>query len=1321
MQNKSAFLSFTGEPLPVYHYLKSNACFSMYKKRLWTVLLFCLPFLAHSADSFQSPQDKIAISWLPVLETSTPDETPERTLRFEGGSYNEFFQPEFVRTIPLTSNSSNVNATLSEVETEPLKEANLLSHPEKIGPEFKIETSVVYRKKMPYASVRILPIRKSKTGQGFEKLISFKLNVSPSFNTNRISPARAYSSNSVLANGDWYKFSVVNNGVYKITYTQLKNLGIDIDNIDPHNIRIYGNGGGMLPQANSKPRPDDLLENAILVIGESDNHFDAADYILFYGTSQHRWIQDPVTNKFSHVMNQYSDSTYYFITTGLGAGKRIQTRNSSSSGATNTVNSFDAYAYHEIDAVNLLKSGRDWYGENFDNVNNSHSFSFSIPSIITTDTLLVRASLIGRAENSSNNSFTLSLNGQTLATQAFSSVGSSPQDNYAAPVYMTKTLFPSSGILNVGLSMYSADPNSQGWLNGIDLNLRCQLNYLNQGNQFLFRDTRSVGPGNISDFTISNTNNTTMVWDVTDPTNVVTQQSTFASNASNFRTETSSLHEFIAFNESSTYSPVFTGLIENQNLHASPKATLLIVTSPLFLNEANELADFHRTHDGYATVVATTTQIFNEFSSGAQDVSAIRDFVKMFYDRAYTPGDLPRYLLILGDASYDNKNRLSSNTNFVTSYQSYGSLNQTQTYMSDDFFGLLDDAEGDWYNGEIVDLSVGRLPVKSVQEAQGMVNKIIHYAGADLNGTLNANGINSTVYADWRNVVTFVSDDQDSNTHFKQADTIAKRVSRDYPLFNLDKIYMDAYNQQSTPGGNRYPDGHKALVDRVQKGSLLLTYIGHGGEVGWGHERFLEVDDINNWTNLNAMPAFLTATCEFTRVDDPGRTSAGELVFLNPNGGGICLFTTSRLAFSSSNYNLCQRFFTHVFTEIDGHMPSIGDIFEQTKIDVYTDQYVRNFILIGDPALRMAYPKLSVKTNTINGYDINSVVDTLKALRHITITGEIQNSSGSKVSSFNGIIYPTVFDKWVTYYTLGNDRNVTNDPSYAAPFELQKNIIYRGKASVVNGEFSFSFVVPKDIQFQYGNGKLSYYAQDGSTDASGFSTRVLVGGYDTSVPQDAKGPEIKLYINDEKFVRGGMTDKNPVLYAVVVDSSGLNTVGNGIGHDMTAELDNSNSKIYVLNDYYENELNSYQKGKVRYPFKDLAAGPHSVNLKVWDVFNNSSEATTDFVVAESAKLALDHVLNYPNPFTTHTTFMFEHNRPFTNLDIQIQIFTVSGKLIKTLASKIYSEGYRSDDLEWNGLDDFGDKIGKGVYVYKLRVRSSDGDYADKFEKLVILR
>ena len=995
--------------------------------------------------------------------------------------------------------SKDLNVQLINVQTEPLNEKELIYHPEKIENNFKVSTQIIKQKKKASVSVTIVPIRKN--GNSFEKLVSFDLISTPVAGSLARVASTPRARTSVLAGGTWYRLAIVKNGVYKITYQQLKSMGLDVDNINPRNLSLYGNGGGQLPFANSEPRLDDLQENAIRVTGESDGVFNEGDLVIFYGSGQEQWKVDPNTAKFSHQLNAYSDTTYYFITADLGTGKRIQSLNSSSPNV--TVTDFDDRQVHEADLVNLLKSGREWYGENVDNIVNSKKFNFSFPNIVTSDTTFLRMSLLGRSlANSGTNSnrFDITVANQPSIIQPFTNVGSSPQDNYASPSYYFSNFFPTSSLIPIEVRFSSADPNGLGWVNSIVLNARRYLDFSGTSSQFEFRDTRSVGPGNIAEFQILNTNASTEVWDITDPVNVSARTTQVSGNNLSFVANANDLREYITFANGSYLSVETKGIVENQNLHSLPNANMIIVTHPTFLKQANEVAAFHREKDNLTVNVVTTQQIFNEFSSGSQDVCAIRDFVKMFYDRAVSAADLPKYLLLFGDASYDNKYRISSNTNYVTSFQSAGSLNQTQTYMSDDFFGLLDDNEGLWSNSEIVDMSVGRLPVKSKIEADAAVRKIISYGGGDLAGQVCSETGTTTVFSDWRNIATFIADDQDSNTHIKQSDTLARRLNNSDPILNIDKIYLDAYNQISTPGGQRYPDAQKAIIDRVERGTLLLTYIGHGGEVGWAHERVLEVDDINNWTNFNKLAAFLTATCEFTRVDDPGRTSAGELVFLNPNGGGICLFTTSRLAFSSSNYQLSQKFFTHVSEEINGEMPTIGEVFERTKVDVFQDQYVRNFILIGDPALKLAYPKFKVKTNTINGVDVSSVVDTLKALSRITITGEIRDQNDQKLSNFNGVIHPTVFDKSATYFSLGNDQNISSDPSYPMPFDLQKNNIYRGKATVTNGDFSFTFVVPKDIQFAYGYGKVSYYAENGSTDAAGEYSGAIVGGFDASAP-----------------------------------------------------------------------------------------------------------------------------------------------------------------------------------------------------------------------------
>ncbi len=1291
-----------------------NSKLIMLTKEAFRAIVIVSSFLI-GLPLFAQESKTISIAWKPASEERAENGDLSKVLNFDHISFDENFHPRYVIRQPLSVSATSITAKLKNIITEPLSELSALRNAEKIGTDFLVDSRIVTRKKKNFTSISILPIR--KTTSGYERLTSFDIDVQPSnASVGRSAPVvRTYASTSVLASGSWFRVGVTQNGVQKLDYTFLKSLGLDIDNLDPRTIQIYGNGGGILPYANNIFRYDDLQENAIIVQGESDGKFDAVDYVLFYGTPQTQWTYTNSTGQFNHKLNIYADTTYYFITVAQQNGKRINSRSSLGVTPTSTVTTYDDYGFHEVELYNLLKSGREWYGESMDLLNNVTSTTFSIPNLSVSDTVTIRTSLIGRATNSTGsngNNFVITANGNTINTVAFSDVSTATTADYVVPISTTKSFLSNLPNITVGVNFNSSDANAQGWVNYIEMNCRKNLSAAGQGNQFNFRDSRSYATGATDEFRISGTSNNIQIWDVTDPINPIAQQYTFQNGVSSFIADAQKMREYLVYNGQQYYTPAKAGTVANQNLHGLAQTDLIIVTNPLFISAANELADFHRTHDGMRVVVATTDQVYNEFSSGAQDASAIRDFTKMFYDRA-TTGNEPKYLLLFGDASYDPKNRLPSNTNFLIGYESAGSINSTLSYISDDFFVLLDDNEGSWTSGELVDMSVGRIPASTSQEANALVAKIKRYVA----GT----GTTNPTFGNWRNIVTFVADDQDHNTHFTQADGLATTVKNNYPIYNVDKIYLDAFNQETSAGGQRYPDAHAAILDRVERGTLLITYVGHGNELNWAKERVLEINDINAWTNENHLAAFLTATCEFTRFDDPSRVSAGEWVFLNQHGGGICMYTTTRLAYSSSNDNLCRNFYTHVFDKSSGDYLTTGEIFEQTKLDVYGDVFVRNFVLLGDPAVRLAYPKMNVKTNTINGVNITQPTDTLKALSKVTITGQVEDQSGNKLTTYTGTISTTVYDKTTTYYTRGNDSADPTDPSTPAPFSLQKSIIYSGKASVINGDFSFSFIVPKDISYQIGYGKLSYYADNGTIDANGYYSLVKIGGINTNAAQDHDGPVVNLYMNDEKFVRGGLTDQNPYLYAVIIDSSGINMVGTGIGHDITAELDANTDKRYVLNEYYENDLNSYQTGKVRYQLKSLASGPHSITFKVWDVFNNSNEAKTEFVVSESAQLALDHVLNYPNPFTTKTTFMFEHNRPFIQMDVQVQIFTVSGRLVKTLSDRITPTGYRSDSIQWDGLDDFGYKIGKGVYIYKLRVKTEGGEYADKFEKLVILR
>ncbi|MFL5753279.1 MAG: type IX secretion system sortase PorU, partial [Bacteroidia bacterium] len=822
-------------------------------------------------------------------------------------------------------------------------------------------------------------------------------------------------------------------------------------------------------------------------------------------------------------------------------------------------------------------------------------------------------------------------------------------------------------------------------------------------------------------YVISNFTPTT-IWDVSDPFNVAEQLTTQPGPGTfEFVIPTPALKEFVAHTGSFYFTPVAIGQIPNQNLHATQPVDYIIITNPLFKQQSQKLADLHFQYDTLSYVIATTDEIYNEFSSGAQDITAIRDFIRMIYKRA-TPSTLPKYVLLFGDGSYDNLHRYATNnTDFVPTYQSYNSISYIGSFASDDFFGFMDDTEGDFTNNDIVDVGVGRLPAHSVTEADNLVNKVIHYYKKDAGfdpyaNTPTCSSGNENTFGEWRNWICFIADDANDSwetTFVHGSENFAGIVTATNKNYNIDKIYLDSYKQESTPGGERYPDANEAFNKRVEKGALIINYSGHGGETGLAHENVLDIPQILRWNNLNNLPMFLTATCEFSRYDDPARTSAGEEVLLHSAGGGIALFTTTRVAFASDGDALCPKFFNAALTPLGTKMPLLGDIIRLTKTN--TGAGYRHFTLLGDPAVLLAYPKEGVVTTQVN-ISPAGTNDTISALEKVTVTGYVSDNSGNKLSGYNGVIFPTVFDKSVKYTTLGNDLGAAG----MINFYLQKNALYKGKSLVTNGDFSFSFIVPKDISYQFGYGRISYYAQNGDIDASGYYEKIVVGGSDSTARVDAIGPEVKLFMNDNKFVYGGTTNESPKLYAEVFDSSGINTVGNGIGHDLVAILDANTNKPYVLNDYYQSDLNSFRSGKITYPFSELNEGTHTLSIKVWDIQNNSSSSTTEFVVASSSELALRHVLNYPNPFTTSTKFFIEHNQCCVGLNVEIQVFTISGKIVKTLNKNVTNEGYRTDGLDWDGKDDFGDKIGQGVYVYRVKVKTTDGKSSEKFEKLVIL-
>jgi len=1180
------------------------------------------------------------------------------------------------------------------------------------------------------SQVHIIPFRKTNSGQ-FEYLKSFNCRWKPTLNAKSSQAASTFTTRSVLSEGSWIKIGIANSGVYKIDYAMIQRYGINPKTVNPKNVRVFGNGGEMLAEQNNAFRYDDVNETPAVFYGNSNSEWEPDEFLYFYGIGSIRWnVKSLAHLKFEAQKNLYSDSSFYFVQIGTNNRKLPDSLEALSPFTPSyTTDTYDYYAHMEDNIVNLGKTGRAFYGNYFD-VENTYTIPFLDGPYSNGDSITIACALAGLSrETAAFNVTSQSVNG-TLRTRGLR-VGEMYEDYASDTLKIFKGKITNTGNLAVTVSKITT--KAVGWLDYITVHARRQLVF--SGTPMAFRDIR--GAGEVTQFNIRiPIGSKPCIWNVTQRHAVKIQNYTFTSSSSiRFEAKQDSLNEYIIFIPTNLNSPAFVNRITPQNLHAVTGAEYIIIYHPLFKSEAETLGALHFNKDGLTYVTASTEAIYNEFSSGNTDASAIRDFIRMVYTRSANTNKPTKYVLLMGDGSYNNKSKnIINNSALIPTYQSLNSLSQTQSIATDDFFGLMDATEG--YNAENnglgkIDIGVGRLTCKTKTEIQQVLQKIIrHY---DAPEPVNVNipnacyGASENKRGDWRTWLLFLGDDEDNALHMNQANQLAESIRLNHPEFNFDKIFLDAYQRISTPGGGRYPDASADFVNRIKKGTLVFNYTGHGGEVGLTAERLIDLNTINQMDNKNRMPLFITATCEFSRYDDPARTSAGELCLLHTNGAAIALLSTCRVAFSSTNYILNATLLNALFTRnATGQWPRLGDVIRETKARLGQNFTYANFHLLGDPALTLHYPQYQILTSAVNGKTLSvSSRDTLGALQKVSISGKIVNTEGTILNQYNGLVYTTVFDREKKINCLVNTPEsalYVDTLGSFMPFSFvsQKNVLYRGKAQVKNGLFSFNFIVPKDIAIDAGPGKISYYATDGISDASGSEQRLMVGGKPVANLNDNTGPRLQLFMNDINFVNGGITHSNPILGVLLEDSSGINISGNGIGHDIVAILDYEKNKPLVLNDYYEADVDRYQSGQIRYPLTNLKEGSHHISIKAWDIQNNSSEAELDFIVAQNSVLALKHVLNYPNPFTTHTRFMFEHNQACQPLYVQIDIFTVSGKRVKTLRDQVLCNGFRYEGIEWDGRDDFGDRMGKGVYLYKLRIQNAALEKAEQIEKLVIL-
>jgi hypothetical protein len=1111
-----------------------------------------------------------------------------------------------------------------------------------------------------------------------------------------------YSSSSVLTTGIWIKLGVTSDGIYRIDYSKLKQLGLT----NPSYPRIFSNNQGQLSYYNNGSADDDLREIPIYTNNGADGVFNDGDYLLFYAKGSGKWNYNKTDKDFDYLKHNYSDTSFYFLTSGTSPGKRIITTESPSQSATYYSNSSDILFHHELDLINLLHSGRQWYQSV---TGTGLSINPEFRDILINEGIKYKIKVAARAELVTSfrlyegNSVKKTIQVQSVNMQDFT--GTYAQMTLSEGILQTTSTTPS---FKVDFS-YSGTSMAEGYLDYITLQARKTNTFT--GIYTEFRDSRSKSVGRLTSFSIQTTQDP-ILWDISDIYNTTQIQYSKFNDSIVFKSPSDSLKTFAAFLTNNAKSPIFRqNAIQNQNLHGTGNVDMIIVAHPLFRNFAEKLSQIHNNEDGLISLIVTPEQIYNEFSGGMQDISAIRNFVRMKYLRQKGTSHPLKYLLLFGDGSYENKTLPKDNPNFVPTYQSENSTVKVSSFTSDDFYGLLDDGEGEADGTE--DVGIGRIPVSDTTQAGIILRKISNY-------------MNPINMGDWKNVVTLVADDEDGNIHMSDAEGLAALLKDSVPSINVDKIYLDAYKQSSSVNGQTYPGVNKAITDRINEGCLIFNYTGHGNENALAEENVINSESVSGWKNSGRLPLFITATCEFSRFDDievdrtSGRkynkNSCGENVLLNPAGGGIALMSTTRVVYSAPNYFLNKNILDAAFDrDENGNSMSLGDIIRIAKLKSGSGYNKRNFTLLGDPALKLGFPRHgTVVTDSVNNVSISDKIDSLKALTVITVSGHVSDNNGKLMSDFNGIVSPVVYDKASKIRTLANDGGPTME------FYVRNSIVFSGKTLAKNGRFSFKFIVPRDIDYAYGQGKISYYSNDDNKDMSGNFSSFIIGGFSNSTISDVKGPNIRIFMNDTLFRNGGITDANPKLLVLVEDTGGINTTGSGIGHDLTGYLDNDKNNLYSFNSYYENDLGNYSKGKIIYNFSGISEGTHTLSIKAWDNFNNSTEQSIGFIVKTERKFVLNNLINYPNPFSDQTTFRAEHNRPDAALTIEINIFNTNGKIIKSIKIKTPAAGFVLPPITWDGTNDTGARTGRGIYLYSIIVTTEKGETVRSSGRLIIL-
>ncbi len=1091
----------------------------------------------------------------------------------------------------------------------------------------------------------------------------------------------SYTEQSVLSSGHWVKIRVSESGICRMSFGELRNAGIE-----PTQLRVFGYGGAMLTQDFSKEKIDDLPQVPVYV---------GNDFVLFY-------VQGPISwrytgSRFAHTRNTYSDYGYYLLSDNVGellspAEAEVPT------GTPVDVTTYSAYYLHEKDSLNLIDrsgisgGGREFYGEQF-NPNQKRSFSFSTPNAVEGEQSRAYIDVAGYSKI--NSSFRYVFNGSSgsMSIKPYSDFYTMACTNAVSCLATTV-----AETQQVQLTFNNSTAGALGWLNYIEITTPTLLKM--QGSWLPVRTTANNYYNTPVRFHLSDATASTQVWDVTD-LNAIKRMPTTQSGDTIvwIGSQASGVREYVAFNPQGTkwVSAQVVGNVANQNLHSLKNIDYVIICPEGYEEVSTRLAKAHEAREGITWAVVTDQQVYNEFSSGTPDATAYRWLMKMLYDRADGVNAKPRWLLLMGHGTFDNRKLLpNSGKALLLTYEAVNSVNEVNAYATDDYFGFLDDDEGISDTTGRMDIGVGRLPFDNLTEAQTMVDKLIRY-------------INNEQTGKWKNQLVFLADDGEGGTHTETSEVSAERVRLKNPDFVVNKIFLDAYPQEVNASGESYPLAKNRVANLLKSGVLFFDYSGHGGYNAITNESILNLKEIESMRNEN-QAFWLFATCNFAQCD-AGKRCAAEAAVLNPNGGAIGILAATRTVYATQNTNLnrsvCDTLFGH--RNPYHYDMTLGEAIAIGKNNLGSDMNKLPYVLLGDPAMRMNYPtEYQVQTTT--------TIDTLNALSVQHVEGQIIDEDALVVEDFNGKVDITIYDKIQSIPTRDND-NVGGDAKVVS-YKDYTNTLFSGSTEVKEGRFEYTFMVPKDIRYNYGNGRIVYYARTADSletaEAVGHFEDFVIGGTSSILTTDTTGPEMQIYLNTPAFKDGDKTYATPRFFAQLRDSSGINTAGAGIGHDLLLIVDDDAKQIYSLNEYFTAENNSYQAGQVSYLMEELSNGAHSLTFRAWDLLNNSTTQTLNFIVEAGLDPSIYSVTTYPNPVQAAgvVNLLVNYDQPDELIQTEVYLYNTAGQLI-------WSHTQNNPDQVAINLGQMG--LHAGIYIYSVRIKSATSGYSISSGKIIVTK